>query len=493
MYGAVRSCAATSEAVAVALTDAFLRASHPSAVSLAANALQGLADLNAPRAHRWALDLADSPAASVRRAGIAALGWISYADDVGGDRAISALDALARIAHDRTGDEGVAPAIAQAFGELAKALEPSRERDRAVTGLLDLMGGGDPHVRYVGCRVAWSRATDDPTALWVREVLEAAADTPAEFKGVLHEVDHGLHLLAATDPEWVARYLRLFVQSRDYGAEGEGTSVDDLFSSSLRRLVVNHKPALESELTRWLASGEGGLQRAAGDVIADLRVGASSGHGVSVSLDPAVLRGLNDDARCRAAFAVLGYVLDGESLSRLLVSLIWESPSPTLLSLVADMLGQAVLYDYPGSGRATLVPLAVREDTPGRAWAAIAAALSQSHAYYYALHERPHLKEMEPPDRRLHQFHVLDQERDRQIREQARSQSVIGELAHTVPLKQGRSWFTEQDGQLGAPSRLGTISTEVEVPRSLLNDPLGHQMRRVQWRQRAAGIDPEAQ
>ena len=259
------------------------------------------------------------------------------------------------------------------------------------------------------------KASEDAAASWVRDVFEAAADTPAEYKGIFSQIDHGLYRIAAVDPEWCAGYLGRVVEARDYGGEGEGTAVDDLLATALQQLVQDHQPVVEAELTRWFASGQPGLQRAAGDIVGDLRLGASSGRAVVVRLDAATLRGLDDDTRQRAAFAVLGYVLDGGGLVQLLMSLVWDRPSHALLSLVANMLADAVLYEFPGSARDHLVALAVREDTPRPAWDAIRFALVQSDAYYQPLRDRPNLKELHPPSRRLRRYHSLLRDQEREI------------------------------------------------------------------------------
>lgn len=487
-YGAVKDLAATSEASAAALITAFLKDPARPTVLLAGNALQGLGDLNPERAHQWALDLTASDHSAVRRAGTVALGWLSYSGDGAADRARGSLDRLDELRTTLPLDE-LHPVVAQALGELATSLPDSAERRRASTGLMEIATGGLPHVQHVAAQIAARQALADPATPWVRDVLGALVGTRPEHVGTFGTIDNALRLLVATAPEWTLGFIRSVVQAHASLDADARTPLPDLMPMTIQGLTAEHLGLVERELTRWFGSGEPALQRAAGDLVAEHRTAEEASEVRPFRLVPDEL---NDAARTRAAFAVIGYVLDGEDLARLLTSLVWsDAPGESLLALVSTVLADVVLYEYPGAAREHLARLAVRMDTPSPVFEAVRFALVRSHAYFEAISARPQLKELLPPSHRLRRYQAVERERQRELRDLAESSSDIMSLVHKIPLKQGRTWFTERDGGFEAPAELSSFSTTIEIPRSLLNDPLGHQMIRMQWRVRATGEFPD--
>lgn len=496
IYGAVRRLAAVSEERAARLAEAFLQYPELRSVELIPNALLGLGDSNPARAHEWALELSESPQHNVRRAGAATLGWLSYDNDGGHERlgaTMDRLDAMRSRVESGDEEEEVSAAVTQALGELVRTQSGYPFHERIEAAFLNIARAGPPQSKYVASAVVARALNSGEEAPWAREALLVVAGTPAEYRGIFERIDQGLHCLTPSAPDWCMVYLRAVVEGRDYGGEGEKSGLDDLFPMAVPRLIKENKAAVEAEITQWLASGNSGLQRAAGDIINDADTRAE-GRSEPLQLDQGILPVLSEPERERVVFALLGYVYGGERLSRLLVSVVNSlKPDPKLGGLVVSALADAALYDYPGSAGEYLRSLVEQDETPGYARNLIAAALARSEAYYDALSDRPHLKELEAPAHRLRRYGALEYERQRQIRDMAESGSVFLDLVHRVPLKQGRAWFSERDGEFESPTRLGSFKSEMEIPRSLLLDPVGQQMRRVEWRVRASAADTEEQ
>lgn len=75
------------------------------------------------------------------------------------------------------------------------------------------------------------------------------------------------------------------------------------------------------------------------------------------------------------------------------------------------------------------------------------------------------------------------------ISEEADKRSVLASLFPRIPLKYGRSFFMEKDGEYTEPSELEEISHSVELPRGELIDPIGQQIKRLHWQ--SAGLQED--
>ncbi|MEM0960929.1 MAG: hypothetical protein AAGK21_00140 [Bacteroidota bacterium] len=486
MHNGVRRLASTSPERAHALASAFAANPGRSAVQLTANALLGLAEHDPEAAHRRALDLSRDPAPGRRYAGVAALGWLGDAGDP--VRLGATVERLRGLIAQPVVPEDL-PVLAHALGALADTPDPAPPHLEARRTLVEVARDQFDAVCGVVARVASRVAGSTPDADWLHELLDVLSRTPTTFAGVLQNLDHALVQILKADPSWVVGYLRSLVLHRP-PSESEGTDrFPDLVSMTMSSLLRDHLPALEAEVTRWLASGDPRLQDAACEVIAHGHV--PDGGTTPFRIAPAVLASRSEAELERVVFALLGHTHAGQHLAPLLVSVVWGPwATPRIQGLTASALADSALYDFPGSATRYLTRLAVREDTPPESWPVIAQALARSSEYFRALDDRPRLKELAPPDHRIRRHLALLQDQRRDMQKRAHQESEILSLFTTVPLKHGRAWFSEQDGTFEPPRELQTSTYEVEVCRSLFHDPLGYLMNKHHWRDRAAAPLP---
>lgn len=114
------------------------------------------------------------------------------------------------------------------------------------------------------------------------------------------------------------------------------------------------------------------------------------------------------------------------------------------------------------------------------------AALSRSETYLSDLNGLPELKEFQPPWQHLYLLRLAEHKQQAAMMKKAEESSVLLGLFSRLPLKYGRSFFIEREGEFTEPSKLGSYSLSAEKPRGEMLDPVGQMLQRARWQ--AAGL-----
>ena len=117
------------------------------------------------------------------------------------------------------------------------------------------------------------------------------------------------------------------------------------------------------------------------------------------------------------------------------------------------------------------------------------AALERGEAYFEARKDLPALKELQPPSQRVYLLRLAQNKQQAAAMKEAEKHSLVMRLATRVPLKHGRGFFMERGDDFTEPSGLGEISYSMEMPRGELIDPVGQEIKRMEWR--SVGLDEE--
>lgn len=480
VYGAVEKLATRSRADAEALYEVFVSRRDSPAVSFTANALLGLANFDLPEAHRRALDLTGSEQPTLRRSGIAALGRFDYASGERPDLLGSTWECLQALK--ATQDPEISQALAVAYGNLLG------QKPEAAEALVELAARPDPATQHQAVAILSMQDNEARSESWYRRALLALARVPTTHVGTWRDLDHCAFACTKDDLELAVEFMEAVVVARDYGARGEEGDLPEMLGSTFSELMVNHPQAIADAVTRWFASGERRLHRAARDVVSHYQGRTINKGRPWPELSKPVLDGFDEQTVVYALQRIMGHItIGGHYLAAMLLSAVRrESCSQDLLDFVTWALATHVLYNFPGEAGDYLRDR-VQADGASEAEREVAqAAIDHSEGYFEALRNRPRLEEFRPPSRRFYPVHLARLKQQAAISEEADRRSVLASLFLRIPLKYGRSFFMERDGEYTEPSELGEVSVQVELPRGELIDPIGQQIQRLHWQ--SAGL-----
>jgi hypothetical protein len=474
IYGAVEELASRSRADAEALYSAFASRPDSPVVSFTANALMGLSRFGLPEAHGRAVDLIGAEQPSLRRAGIAALGRFDYAGGEAVDLLEAAWERLEALKAEQ--DSEIDRALARTYGDLI-----DQKRQGATEALVELSAREEPVAQIQVASVLFREAHEAYGEPWFRRALLNLARVPTSRAGTWRELDHCTARCVEHAPDLVVEFMEAAVVSRVYGTEDREAKLPKILDVTFSRLVQHHSETLKAAVTRWFASSEYRLHRAAANVVHDSYDLLSTEQPWLV-LDKQILDTLDEQTAVYTLQRIMGHVVSSRPLAALLLSAARkESCSSAFLNFVTEALANYVLYNYPVEAGGYLRSRAESGETSDAELKVAEPALRHSDAYLKALNDLPRLKEFQTPSRRLYLLRLAEHKQQAAIMEEANRQSVVMSLATRVPLKYGRGFFMEREGSFTEPSNLSSFSHSVEMPRGELIDPIGQAVQRMEW------------
>jgi len=473
VYNAVQKLAGRSWAEGDALYETF--ASRPTSplITFVPATLVGFASTDLEEAHRRALDMSMATESAARRAGIAALGLFDYSV---GDHDCLLETTWTRLERCRSEpDPEVDYALARAYGNLLD------QKPEAAEAMVELSARPDPAVQGQISWVLLRKADEAHGEAWFRMALLNLTGTSASQMGAWENLDHCASRFAQDDPDLVINFMEAAVLRGDYGTAGGGVELPKMLDGAFAELVRHHPKELEAAVTRWFASSERRLHRAARDVV-HTSYNLLSTEQPWLKLDKQVLDTLDDQVAVYALQRIMGHVVSSRPLTALLLSAVQrESCSPTFLNFVTQALAGYVLYNYPNEAGGYLRSQVEGGEASDAELKVATVVLENSDAYSKALRDLPRLKEFHTPTRRLYLLRLAEHKQRAAIMEEADRQSVVMSLATRVPLKYGRGFFMEREGSFTEPSNLSSFSHSVEKPRGELIDPIGQAVQRMEW------------
>ena len=492
LHGAIERLAGQSQEKAEALVKAFLQRPELRTIELAANALKELWTFDPAGAHRQAMDLAEAKLPALQRVGAIALACFNYNCPSHEGELTATINRLELLCE--SNDPDLVSVIAHAFGVLFSAPDDGNTLRHVTEGILRLASHGEPAVQSAVARVLFQRTDDSGDADWFWDALGRLSSVSARHKGTLGRLDSATYSMVERYPERVARHLEDVVTNRPYGMEGEKDRLPDLYENTVIRLIEKQQPELESNITRWFASRDPRLHAAAADIVNSFVKEARQEPNRAIRLDSTELNALDEDGVQRLTCALMGWVDDFKALASLLISVLSRKHvSERVRELIVIVLADVVLYNMPGSVGDYLRSLAQHTDTPEHVRQIVEDALTRSDAYYAPLKGRPNLKELAPPDIRVHRHRAANKQHSQSTWENVFNESGFLSMIPITPVKYGRASFSDEGGNAASSIPMRTIRTEQEVPRELIIDPVGRRIRRFEMRQMAvAGLPVES-
>ena len=471
-HEAIERLAEQSQEKAEALVRAFLQRPELRSSVLAASALKALWTFDPGSAHRHAMKLTKATLPSLQCIGARALARFNYKSPSRGRELSATINRLELLC--ASNDPDLLSVIAQAFGILFAVLDDSSKTRRITEGILRLASHRDAAVQSVVAYVLVQRADDSGGADWFWDALGRLSGVPVCHKLTLNRLDRATDSVVERYPERVARHLEHVVTSRPYGMEGGKNRLPDLYEYTVIGLIEKQQPILETTLTRWFASRDERLHAAAADILACFVKEARQYPSRAVRLDSSELNALDEGDVQRVIFALMGWVDDFKALACLLVSVLLRMyVSDRVREIIVAALADVALYNMPGSVGDYLRSLAQHTDTPEHVRQVAEDALTRSDAYHSLLKDRPKLKELSPPDIRVHRYRAVYNQLAQSLHENMRNESGLLSIVPITPVKYGRASFSAEDGSAASSVPMKTIRTEIEWPRGSIIDPLG--------------------
>jgi hypothetical protein len=491
LYPAIENLAARSRLDADILYHEFLERSDSLVINLTISVLLGLAQSSLQEAHHHAMDLVKSDVLIYRRIGISALGHFQYADS--DEHRILLNDTLDKLENFREmPNPDINDIMVQAYGNLVEKSEEAKKRVIELALSNDLATKNQiAHILFLKAREAF----DNP---WYREAVFNLIQHPIPSLGAVEQLDSCIRYYVGNEPDTALDIIEALVINWDYSSTEEGKELPNILDGTLLELYNSHQNILFKRITHWFASNNQRLHRAAWKVqsyFSEIPSTESSDESTKepirrkiefdsrIILSKQILDELQDQEVVHVIYRVAGYVVDAYSLASLLLSVLKREPnSSEINTLVVGLLANYVLYNYPGDGGDFIKYFLSLEDISDIEREVAQAALQHSDSYFEARQNLPRLKEFKPPSQRVYLLRLAEWKQQALIIDEARKRSVFSLMTTNIPLKYGRSFSIEREGDFTEPSQLSTFHYEQERPQGELIDPVGQIGQRLRWR-----------
>lgn len=452
--------------------------------SLAVNVLCALAVSDRLKAHKYAFHLTELGAPELRRVGIATLGRLPY---VAAEHVPLLAETATRFEEIlAVGDPKELPFLAHAYGNLLEKMDCASQK------LVILAEHIDSYVKHAVASELTKYSGKPEHKKWVEAALVGLADVSSENKGTFQQLDHCAYDMLSIDAESGLSFIELVVNRRHYRGGRSSDNITKLFEMTFSDLYRRPTGELNVVITRWFASGNRRLHRAAQDIIDHRGIGDFSEHQAPFRLNKSVLDSLTPQETGHLVLRLLGYGIYGPQLAALVLSATQREPCPAeLQQLILDALYDYVLYNYPGSSEAYLKSRIEADDATEVERYISRTVLEAAHQRTESRRKLPPLKEFQPSSWHVYLVRLAKQKHQAKMMDQADEQSVFLDLVHRAPLKYGRSFFFEREGTFSEPTPLQAFEHSVELPIGELIDPVGQAYQRLMWQ--SVGLDGDDQ
>ena len=489
---AVESLAATSQVNADILYNEFLGRLDSPVVYLSISVLLGLAKFSLQEAHSRALVLARSEQLIYRRLGISCLGYFQYSNDEIHHRLLKVtIDCLETFREISNPDISVI--LAEVYGNLTGKSEEA-EKD-----LIELALSSHISVKNQVTHMLVLKAKEAFNQSWYREALFNLTQPPLPSLKMIEQLSFCIKQhYVKNEPDKALGIIEAFASNWDYHISEEDKDLPNTLYTTLIELYNNHLEVLLKGITRWFASSNQRLhlvawklqlhfsriqtQTPTNSEINEESIRKKMEESAKITLSKQVLDNLDEQTVEYIIYRVAGYVVDAYSLASLLLSALRREPSSTNINnLVASILAEYVLYNYPIDGGNFLKYFLSLETTSKLEKEVIQTALTHSNSYFEARENLPRLKELKTPSQRIYLLRLAEWKYRASVMEEVRKQSIFSLMITNIPLKYGQSFSIEQDGKFTESSKLSTFHYEQEKPQGSLIDPIGIESQRLQW------------
>ncbi|HLO89104.1 MAG TPA: hypothetical protein VK203_29420, partial [Nostocaceae cyanobacterium] len=492
VYSAVEKLAARSENDAEMLYEEFLSWDNFLVVTMTANVLVGLSSLSLKKAHNYALSLFNSEKLIHKQIGIFALGRFHYNVNENYHEFLASTLAKLKTLQTKPNPE-TDHIIAEAYGNL---IDQSEE---ALVAFLELASRQDDlNLKSQIAKVLYNKAQKNYSKEWYKKAIFYLIKPPLLPPALLKQfIDYCIIYYAKTELTTALEVIEHLAINWDYINHQDDNKLPQVFNHTFLELYNNQREHFIDAFTRWFASNKPQLHIAAlyiqehFDSIPSPELNENTEIlPNSINLDVTtfflskkVIDNLDDKTFEYLLYRMCGYIRDGQSLAALIISALRrESNSPDIQNKITDLLTNYVLYNYPHHVSRFLKRQLEINDLSELQRNVIQSALESYDANVQKWRSLPHLKELTPSSKRTYLLQLAEWKYIASIAQKARQQSIFYNLMSHKPIKYGRAFSVEQNGEFTDPIKLKAFSYEQELPQGEYIDPVGQTYRRFQWR-----------
>jgi hypothetical protein len=297
----------------------------------------------------------------------------------------------------------------------------------------------------------------------MREVLSRL---DADRTSAINDIDMGLYQLLSA-PGGNSRALgiiELLVRREN------GTSIFEQLDSTGYELSNGNGPRLDRIVVRWLLSGELALGNAAAKLVEGVH-----DQEPLLAADPAKFS-LTDAQASFLARKAIGWLFIKPTAATSLVLSLLRQATDEGAAMIADLLYDPLLMNYPGSARRLLE--AAAPTLAGAARDAVARTLARHDAYLCAIEAVGRVPELHQSERNRRIEAQREDDGFKAARRAAEGQSVFRSIARRSLLLHGTRAVSYVEDFRGGDARrldnkLGRVSVEMERSVQWTFDPLG--------------------
>lgn len=309
-----------------------------------------------------------------------------------------------------------------------------------------------------------------------KKFVDSLIKTQGRLSGIVENIDFVLdELIKGGQFDVAVEFMeRWVVETLD------PTEADEICNKlhSACHSIFNEKAPFQRLLTRWLASPNPVLNRAAADMVTTLGI-----HKVNdLSLGLGAVLAMDKPSLLHMTRKIIGYVTNEKSLVSLAGSMITEElvqkhGSDILKELFVDEIGM----DYPGEVISHLSGVKCASCSQD-VIVFCDLVISKIEEYFAAIEKLPRLGDLRPPASWERAF-MKEQGKLMEVhRKKAEEKSVLRSLMTVIPLKAGGASFSRFDGVYREPTKLGSFSASYTLPRRHALDAVGYEIHQLSLR-----------
>ncbi|GGF75353.1 hypothetical protein GCM10011332_31670 [Terasakiella brassicae] len=247
--------------------------------------------------------------------------------------------------------------------------------------------------------------------------------------------------------------------------------------------ILQDQATLSRILTVWLVSDHQPLMLAADEIFSHYLT--IDFHEPKFSMD--VVNNYDREDIRLLLRRMLGFVDNETQLLSLTLSLLETTDAPKrTYPFVASVLTEEIGVDFPddtvkkleevksGTNQPELISLCDR-------------VLKSINDYREALSNLPQIKELAPNPQHVERYYIERDKHMREVQKEAEKDSIIRQIATTIPLKAGTASFSFFQGEYREPSPLHPYEHYITLPRRFVFDSIGLELRKMSYRHSRKG------
>lgn len=279
------------------------------------------------------------------------------------------------------------------------------------------------------------------------------------------------------DPSYQSLVLRLLDQWVLDSENSCGPSVVECLKGTFSAILLD-STLLNAVVTRWLTHSEVAFPLQVDELLDSLR-GNEFDPNARVCLDLNLIADVEDQLFELSMYSLSSFVHNGSHQISIVLSLL-DMPASEYnrLPLVQDVLISDIGYEFPGLVIQQLEKI-LENGGSSEITVLCQTVISAIKTETDKRLNLPEKIELEADTFTLEALRRSSNDRFNREFKKQESKSIMSLFATTVPVKAGTQFFTYSGGSIGSPSAMGVIETKQFVPRRMLLDPVGMEMRRL--------------